>query len=738
MNFFAIPLSFALLAVSAHANGLPKTARTFQKSPEKTVMPSVRTETNVYTEIVFTAQKPKPNPFDEVTLDVHFTDPAGQTRQVPAFWAGGSTWKVRYSSPLTGTHGWRSVCNQNDDAGLHGLSGSVEVRRYRGTNPLFKRGAVRVAADKRHFEYTDGTPFFWLGDTWWMGLCHRLRFPEDFAKLTADRKAKGFNVVQIVAGLYPDMHPFDPRGANEAGFPWEAEYTRIRPEYFDKADERIQYLIDNGITPCIVGAWGYFLPWMGQAKMQAHWRYLMARYGAMPVIWCVGGEANLPWYLAPNFPSDDREQARDWTEILRYVRHSDPFRRPVTIHPTAINRYTARHVTSDSALLNFDMLQTPHGQREAVPITVRAARESYDAKPTMPVINGEAAYEKLGDSLPTEWTRAMFWLCVMNGAKGHTYGANGIWQVNRKDQPHGASPHGGNYGKISWDEAMVLPGSEQMGFGKRFMESLPWTKFLPMYNSAAWETLAAESVPGSWIWFPEGDPKRDAPVAPRFFRRTFEIEKMSALRRATLTLTADDRFTAWLNGQELGSGANWSTLFTFDVTKSLRTGRNVLAVRAENSPANVPQNPAGLTAVLELHFADGSRQALPSDNTWRTSRDAGNGWHNLDFDESGWQSALVTAAYGEPPWGKPGGEDPLFAPQASGIGDSLRVVYVIAARPIVVRGLRPKTEYRLTLFDPVTGKRSSKGTVSVDDSGEWHGTPPAHGHDWVVLLTREE
>jgi hypothetical protein len=46
--------------------------------------------------------------------------------------------------------------------------------------------------------------------------------------LAEDRKRKGFNVVQIVAGLYPDMHPFDPRGANEAGFPWEEKKASRR------------------------------------------------------------------------------------------------------------------------------------------------------------------------------------------------------------------------------------------------------------------------------------------------------------------------------------------------------------------------------------------------------------------------------------------------------------------------------------------------------------------------------
>jgi hypothetical protein len=42
-------------------------------------------------------------------------------------------------------------------------------------------------------------------------------------------------------GLYPDMFPFDPRGANEAGFPWEADYARIRPAYFDAADARLRH-----------------------------------------------------------------------------------------------------------------------------------------------------------------------------------------------------------------------------------------------------------------------------------------------------------------------------------------------------------------------------------------------------------------------------------------------------------------------------------------------------------------
>ena len=174
--------------------------------------PIARTPANRMVEIVFTATQDYRDAFHEVTLDTLFDTPQGQTLRVPAFWAGGRAWKVRYASPLVGTHRWRSVCSMTADRGLHDLSGTVTVDPYRGENPLFLHGPLRVAADGRHFEHLDKTPFFWLGDTWWMGLSQRLHWPEEFRQLAADRQAKGFTVIQIVAGLYPDMPAFDPRG----------------------------------------------------------------------------------------------------------------------------------------------------------------------------------------------------------------------------------------------------------------------------------------------------------------------------------------------------------------------------------------------------------------------------------------------------------------------------------------------------------------------------------------------
>ena len=447
------------------------------------------TEANVPVEITFTSDTEHADPFNAVTVDVVFDDPDGTQLRVPAFWAGGRIWKVRYASPLTGTHRYRSVCSGTDDSGLHGASGAVAVEAYTGDNPLYIHGPVRIAEDRRHFAHADGTPFFWLGDTWWMGLCKRLRWPGDFEKLAGDRSAKGFNVIQIVAGLYPDMSAFDPRGENEAGFPWEPEYKAIRPEYFDHADERIFYLVDQGFVPCIVGAWGYHLPWLGTDRMKQHWRNLIARYGALPVVWCAAGEGTMPFYQSENKKEEAELQKKGWTEVIRYMRETDPFERIVTIHPSS----SARETVTDASVLDFDMHQTGHRPESGVGRVAERIRASYEIQPVMPVISGESSYEGLdlsewgGDILTGDAARQMFWVCVMNnGAAGSTYGANGIWQVNRRGEPYGPSPHGRNWGTVPWDEAMQRPGSQQVGFAKRFFEQYPWHRFEPLTGVVEW------------------------------------------------------------------------------------------------------------------------------------------------------------------------------------------------------------------------------------------------------------
>src|SRR4051794_6341206 len=50
----------------------------------------------------YTSSKQYPDPFNDVDLDVVVTLPSGKEEKVPAFWAGGTTWRVRYAAPETG------------------------------------------------------------------------------------------------------------------------------------------------------------------------------------------------------------------------------------------------------------------------------------------------------------------------------------------------------------------------------------------------------------------------------------------------------------------------------------------------------------------------------------------------------------------------------------------------------------------------------------------------------------
>lgn len=430
---------------------------------------------NCPTEWSVTSGKVYADPFNDVEVFALVTDPDGEEKVIPAFWAGDNTWRVRLSSPKIGRHRYRIFSTDESNPDLHGMEGELEVLPYEGDNPLFKHGPLRVSKNRRHLEHLDGTPFFWLGDTWWMGLCKRLRWPDEFQLLTADRVSKGFTVIQIVAGLYPDMPAFDERGANEAGFPWERDFARINPAYFDMADLRINWLAHAGLVPCIVACWGYYLPWMGIEKMKKHWRYLVARYGAYPVIWCLAGEGAMPYYLSSSPEEDSAFQRKGWTEIARYLREIDPYHHPITIHPTD----SARNQVEDETVLDLDMLQTGHGDRASIPNTIKLVTQSYSRAPTMPVIEGEVCYEGIGEACRQEVQRFMFWATFLCGARGFTYGANGIWQVNRREQPFGPSPHGMSWGDTPWDIAYRLPGSEQLGIAKRLLQRYEWWRFEP-------------------------------------------------------------------------------------------------------------------------------------------------------------------------------------------------------------------------------------------------------------------
>jgi len=409
-------------------------------------------------EASYESKKTYVNPFNDVEVEVVFRSGVKQWT-VPAFWVGGSKWTVRFAPPVQGEYAFRVQCTDSSNPDLNGHEKALRVAAYAGNNPLLKHGFLRVSADKRHLEHADGTPFFWLGDTWWKGLCKRLTW-EGFQELAADRKAKGFSVVQIVCGPYPDEGMFEPRWENEGGKPYETrDFTVVNPAYFEYADRRLEHLVEAGIVPAIVGGWGRGdcdgMRMAGVDGIKRHWRNLVARYGAYPVIWIIGGESGGP----------------QWTEVARYVQKIDPYRHPATVHPF----HSGRLSVTDETVIDFDMLQTGHGDWDAARGAIPKLQAAYARTPPMPVVLGEYCYEGHMQTAFQDVQRYVFWGTMLSGSAGHTYGAAGVWHASVEGDPGIARV----YDFTTWKEGMNFPGSTQLGLGKRLLEQYPWARFEP-------------------------------------------------------------------------------------------------------------------------------------------------------------------------------------------------------------------------------------------------------------------
>jgi alpha-L-rhamnosidase len=153
-----------------------------------------------------------------------------------------------------------------------------------------------------------------------------------------------------------------------------------------------------------------------------------------------------------------------------------------------------------------------------------------------------------------------------------------------------------------------------------------------------------------WIWRPGHEAQKAAPVATAYFRKDFVVRQDRELAAAVCAVTADNSFKMFLNGRRIRNGNNFKEAMSGDVKEHLHKGKNVIAIEAKNE-GDAP-NPAGVLALLKLHFADGDPVVIASDETWLSSESAPPNWMNADFDTGGWQNVQVIGDYGIEPWGK--------------------------------------------------------------------------------------
>ena len=145
---------------------------------------------------------------------------------------------------------------------------------------------------------------------------------------------------------------------------------------------------------------------------------------------------------------------------------------------------------------------------------------------------------------------------------------------------------------------------------------------------------------GSWIW---AEKTLDHQTIQLW--RAFDIPDGATVTKARLVMTADNEFTLYLDGRELGRGAEWRELFVFDITRLLTPGHHILAVNCYNGSYF-----AGMLFGLHVDLAGGGAVEVKSDKGWRIVPEGVRRWEKRTEAQPDWLAATIIAPLGGSPW----------------------------------------------------------------------------------------
>jgi len=206
-----------------------------------------------------------------------------------------------------------------------------------------------------------------------------------------------------------------------------------------------------------------------------------------------------------------------------------------------------------------------------------------------------------------------------------------------------------------WDEqGMPSPWSKPARWTMGLLRASDWHgKWVGLDEPAA--SKAAKQVLGEaqWIWYPEGQPQKAAPVGARYFRRSITIPADRVVRRATLFFTADNNGKFFVNGEKVASAGNFHSATEANVTGHVQVGPNLLAAEVKNDGAD--PNPAGFIALLRVEFAQGAPLVIVTDSSWSAAKEVKKGWMGARVDEADWLAAQKLGPAGMAPWGEVAG-----------------------------------------------------------------------------------
>jgi len=255
------------------------------------------------------------NPFVDYHINGIFTG-KDESVTLDGFYDGNGVYRVRFMPSFEGEYSYKISGSFAEGT----KSGSFTVTPPRAG----VRGPVRVA-NRHHFAYADGTPYYPIGTT-----CYAwTNQPAEVQELTLEELKKGyFNKIRfcvfpksyVYSQKEPEVYPY----AGEPIRNWD--FKRFIPEYFQRFENRIQDLAELGVEADIIvmhpyDRWGFSD--MGREADGLYWKYIIARFAAFRNVW---------WSFANEYDLMETKCIADWERYAAVLCEKDPYSRLRSIH----------------------------------------------------------------------------------------------------------------------------------------------------------------------------------------------------------------------------------------------------------------------------------------------------------------------------------------------------------------------------------------------------------------------
>jgi hypothetical protein len=305
---------------------------------------------------------------------------------------------------------------------------------------------LKVDSSKRFLIRADGSPFIWVGDTFW--LFSKLT-REQRLQLLDDRQSKGFNMVMIRVGM-GNEEVDEPIGFNGNLEPIESHFQEI--------DHLVREANKRGMYVAIATGWWQIVEDYDAEALYKFGKFIGDRYKDNDnIIWLGAGESG----------GHRRRTELDFQRVkslVQGIRDGDTGDKLLTLHAD-FQRGTS--LSPMNTLVDFNNWQTSQwccpddlprkGNRNWT--VWDAIAFDYEQSPTKPTLDIEAWYENtnLGGGTPASPynIRRRAYFSILAGGFGHSYGGSGIWDATS-----------------DFNQALQLEGSTQIGYLSQFFHAL--------------------------------------------------------------------------------------------------------------------------------------------------------------------------------------------------------------------------------------------------------------------------